>query len=147
LSNVLPEQIKAKLQTFEVLEKLIVAESEKNGGRLPRHEHWRRAYYKSPYMIGSCDERISTRFRNVFMNLNELDSNGKIVPRPDFAKDDSLHQKFTHLLEELNSRSSSGQGRLPESLHFAESDVILGGVRARSVHKVSYGHNCNRAAA
>jgi hypothetical protein len=43
--------------------------------------------------------------------------------------------------------SSSGQGRPPESLHFAESDVILGGVRARSVHKVSYGHNCNRAAA
>jgi hypothetical protein len=25
--------------------------------------------------------------------------------------------------------SSSGQGRLPESLHFAESDVILGVVR------------------
>jgi hypothetical protein len=25
--------------------------------------------------------------------------------------------------------SSSGQGRLPESLHFAESDVILGAVR------------------
>jgi hypothetical protein len=43
--------------------------------------------------------------------------------------------------------SSSGQGRLPESLHFAESDVILGAVRARSVHKVSYGHNCNWAAA
>jgi len=26
------------------------------------------------------------------------------------------------------SASSSGQGRLPESLHFAESDVILGAV-------------------
>ena len=51
---------------------------------------------------------------------------------------------ISRLGEEL---SSSGQGRLPESLHFAESDVILGGVRARSVHKVSYGHNCNRAAA
>src|SRR5664280_1708360 len=39
--------------------------------------------------------------------------------------------------------SSSGQGRLPESLHFAESAVILGVVRARSVHKVGYGHNCD----
>ena len=29
----------------------------------------------------------------------------------------------------------SAEGRLPESLHFAESDVILGAVRARSVHK------------
>ena len=45
------------------------------------------------------------------------------------------------------SLSSSGQGRLPESLHFAESTVILGVVRARSVHKVGYGHNCNWAAA
>jgi len=44
-------------------------------------------------------------------------------------------------------RSSSGQGRLPESLHFAESDVILGVVRARSVHKIGYGHNCDWAAA
>jgi hypothetical protein len=41
----------------------------------------------------------------------------------------------------------SAQGRLPESLHFAESDVILGAVRARSVHKAGYGHNCDRAAA
>jgi len=44
-------------------------------------------------------------------------------------------------------KSSSGQGRLPESLHFAESAVILGVVRARSVHKVGYGHNCDWAAA
>ena len=39
------------------------------------------------------------------------------------------------------------EGRLPESLHFAESDVILGVVRARSVHKIGYGHNCDWAAA
>jgi hypothetical protein len=45
------------------------------------------------------------------------------------------------------SMSSSGQGRLPESLHFAESDVILGVVRARSVHKIGYGRNCDWAAA
>ena len=29
---------------------------------------------------------------------------------------------------------------LPKSLHFAESDVIIGVVRARSVHEVGYGH-------
>jgi feruloyl esterase len=34
-----------------------------------------------------------------------------------------------------------------ESVHFAESDVILGVVRARSVHKVGNGHNCDWAAA
>src|SRR5665647_3674623 len=41
----------------------------------------------------------------------------------------------------------SAEGRLPESLHFAESDVILGVVRARRVHKIGYGHNCDWAAA
>ena len=34
------------------------------------------------------------------------------------------------------SLSPSAECRLPESVHFAESDVILGVVRARSVHKV-----------
>jgi hypothetical protein len=41
----------------------------------------------------------------------------------------------------------SAEYRLPSSLHFAESDVIGGIVRARSVHKVGYGHNCDWAAA
>ena len=43
--------------------------------------------------------------------------------------------------------SPSAECRLPESVHFAESDVILGVVRARSVHKVGNGHNCDWAAA
>jgi hypothetical protein len=46
-----------------------------------------------------------------------------------------------------SAKSSSGQGRLPESFHFAETDVILVAVRARSVHKVGYGHNSDWAAA
>ena len=38
-------------------------------------------------------------------------------------------------------------GRLFGSLDFTESDVILGVVRARSVHKIGYGHNRDCAAA
>ena len=38
------------------------------------------------------------------------------------------------------SKSPSAEDRLPKSLHFAESDVIIGVVRARSVHEVGYGH-------
>ena len=44
------------------------------------------------------------------------------------------------------SEYPSAEDRLPKSLHFAESDVIIGVVRARSVHKVCYGHNCDEAA-
>jgi hypothetical protein len=47
----------------------------------------------------------------------------------------------------LTALSPSVEGRLPESHHFAESDVILGGARVRSVHKAGYGHNCDWAAA
>jgi IS30 family transposase len=42
---------------------------------------------------------------------------------------------------------ASAEDRLPESQHFSECAVILGVVRARSVHKASYGHKCDRAAA
>jgi hypothetical protein len=41
----------------------------------------------------------------------------------------------------------SAESRLPKSLHFAESDVIVGVVRVRSVHKVVYGHKGDWAAA
>ncbi len=40
----------------------------------------------------------------------------------------------------LGPRSPSAEDRLPRSLHFAEFDVIIGVVRARSVHEVGYGH-------
>ena len=38
------------------------------------------------------------------------------------------------------SLSPSAEDRLPKLLHFAEFDVIIGVVRARSVHEVGYGH-------
>jgi hypothetical protein len=37
-------------------------------------------------------------------------------------------------------RSPFAEDRLSKSLHFAESDVLIGVVRARSVHEVGYGH-------
>ena|SRR5665647_3454551 len=51
------------------------------------------------------------------------------------------------LIESTTEPFPSAEGRLPESLHFAESDVILGVVRARSVHKIGYGRNWDWAAA
>ena len=37
-------------------------------------------------------------------------------------------------------RFPPAENRLPKSLHFAEFEVIIGVVRARSVHEVGYGH-------
>src|SRR5262245_21223409 len=41
---------------------------------------------------------------------------------------------------EVVGTSPSAEDRLPKSLHFAESDVIMGVVRAGSVHAGGYGH-------
>ena len=43
-------------------------------------------------------------------------------------------------LRDAGEGLASAEDRLPKSLHFAESDVIIGVVRARSVHEVGYGH-------
>ena len=48
---------------------------------------------------------------------------------------------------EASPTLASAECRLPESLHFTECDVILGVVRARSVHKIGYGHNRDWSAA
>jgi len=50
-------------------------------------------------------------------------------------------------LADLKRKLASAECRLPESLHFTECDVILGVVRARSVHKIGYGHNRDWSAA
>src|SRR5260221_13640246 len=53
-------------------------------------------------------------------------------------KPDLLQGQATY---DARFRLASAECRLPESLHFTECDVILGVVRARSVHKIGYGHN------
>lgn len=52
-----------------------------------------------------------------------------------------------HIFHDATSVLASAECRLPESLHFTECDVILGVVRARSVHKIGYGHNRDWSAA
>jgi hypothetical protein len=47
----------------------------------------------------------------------------------------------------LDELFHSAGGRLLKSSDFAESDVMLGGMGAISVHKVGYGHNRDRATA
>ena len=44
-------------------------------------------------------------------------------------------------------RYPSGGGRLVELPNIALSDLILGDVRVRSVHKIGYGHNGDAATA
>lgn len=76
--------------------------SENTEGRLKLHEVWRHEYLRDPYLLGTTDERLAARFRDIFINQTELGSNGLIgmlpVDQTDFMR------KFTHLLEEYGAR-------------------------------------------
>lgn len=72
-------------------------------GRLRRHEMWRHAYLAHPYLLGSPEDRVAERFRNIFMNVMELSPKGQIAPVP-VSQTDEYIQVFTHMLEEYGSR-------------------------------------------
>ena len=73
-------------------------------GALRRHEMWRHTYLARPYMVGAPDQRVAERFKNVFLNVNEIGSKGLLQPVP-MKETDEYMQVFTHLLEEYGSRS------------------------------------------
>lgn len=77
-------------------------QSENTAGRLKRHEVWRHEYLRDPYLLGTTDERLAARFRDIFVNQTELGDNALIgVLSPDTS---DFTRKFTHLLEEYAAR-------------------------------------------
>lgn len=104
-------------------------EAEQNGGRLKRHEVWRKDYLSFPYLIGAPDDRIAKRFRDVFINQTELGDNATLGLLP-VDTVDSLMPKFTHLLEEYGARSGGPpdkiimEARKPILRYFEDGDPI-----------------------
>ena len=104
-------------------------QAEQNGGRLKRHESWRKDYLSFPYLIGAPDDRIAKRFRDVFINQSELGENAKIGLLP-VDTVDSFMPKFTHLLEEYGARSGGPpdsvvmEARMPILRYFESGDPI-----------------------
>lgn len=79
--------------------------------RLQRQEVWRHDYLARPYLIGTPDDRVAQRFRDIFLNVMEIGLNGKLCPVP-MSETDEFMQVFTHMLEEYGSRN----GELPPEL-------------------------------
>ena len=125
MSFVTISQIQLRLKVFEELKQSL----ERRNGLLKRYETWQHDYYKFPYLIGSRSERVASRFRDVFINLSELDSTGKIGVYPKFEEDDSLSQKFTHLQQEWNVRGGVpsdvvADARKPVLKYFENGDPV-----------------------
>lgn len=76
--------------------------SENAEGKLRRHEVWRHEYLRDPYLLGTTDERLAGRFRDIFINQTELGGNALIGLLPVNTSD--FMRKFTHLLEEYEAR-------------------------------------------
>lgn len=97
--------IENRLRQFE--EKAV-----KQSGRLSMHENWRLEYLTFPYLLGAPDERLATRFNDVFRNVTELTNKSQIAVLPIVNEHDFM-TKFTHLLEEYGVRTG---GNLSETI-------------------------------
>jgi hypothetical protein len=100
----LSERVKGPYDFFKQREKELQRDADNNGGRLERHNLWRLAYYKYPYLLLQSDDAILERFVDVFSNSIDISEEGKIIPTPMIENDARFARLFTELIEETNWR-------------------------------------------
>jgi hypothetical protein len=97
------DQLKRKLQTAALMKAELEAEGQRNGGKLARSDIWRLQYFTDPYLIGAHDERLSDRFRDIFLNMMDLTEEGKLTLR-DLSEEINFVWKFQDIQEEYGLR-------------------------------------------
>ena len=148
MAEVTIDQLKYRFEEFERRRKYYEWKSENTRDRLERHEVWRHTYDSFPYLIGAPDERVACRFKDVFINMTELNRNNKIGVLH-VKTGERLMQKYTHLLEEYEVRGDLStnvieNARRPILKYFENggpvADKIFGGYSAPSLpFYVKYG--------
>ncbi|MFV0297424.1 MAG: hypothetical protein ACK5JT_15015, partial [Hyphomicrobiaceae bacterium] len=102
--TVKPQQIKDRARTMKARLQYFEELAARQSGTLKRHETWRHEYASFPYLLGAPDDRLGSRFKDVFINQTELNSDAKIGLLP-IGEEHSFMPKFTHLLEEYGLRT------------------------------------------
>ncbi|WP_136658786.1 hypothetical protein [Nitratireductor sp. XY-223] len=97
-------QLKDRARTMEARLQHFEDTAARQNGTLKRHETWRHEYASFPYLLGAPDDRLCSRFKDVFINQTELNSDAKIGPLP-IGEEHDFMPKFTHLLEEYGLRT------------------------------------------
>lgn len=100
----LSERAKGPYNWFKQRESELQREAANNGDRLNRHNLWRYAYYKYPYLLLQSDDVIMERFIDVFSNCIDISEEGKIIPTPMIEDNGRFARLFTELIEETNWR-------------------------------------------
>lgn len=98
------EQLQSRLKAMELRSQYYSGIAAAQNGSLARHELWRKHYSSFPYLLGAPDERLGSRFKDVFVNQTELSPNAQITPLP-VGEEHAFMEKFTHLLEEYELRT------------------------------------------
>lgn len=75
-----------------------------NQGSLAKHEWWRLAYYKQPYLLLEDDKVIVERFSDLFTNSLDINHEGKIGISPMMEDDARFARLFTEIIEEARNR-------------------------------------------
>lgn len=102
----------------------------RQNGNLKRHETWRHEYASFPYLLGAPDDRLGSRFKDVFINQTELSPDAKLGLLP-IGEGDAFMSKFTHLLEEYGLRTGGhppseviASARTPIFKYFEDGEPI-----------------------
>jgi hypothetical protein len=106
MPHVNAEQIRSRLASVAERKAHYEEKSNTPPERLHRHEMWRHDYLSFPYLIGAPDDRVGKRFCDIFANTTELGQDAKLGMH-DFKRDDTLSEKFTHMLEEYGFRGGT----------------------------------------
>lgn len=123
-------QLKDRARAMEARWHYFEGMAARQNGTLKRHETWRHEYATFPYLLGAPDDRLGSRFKNIFINQIELNSDAKIGLLP-IGNEHDFMPKFTHLLEEYGLRTGShpppdviAAAKAPAVKYFRNGDPI-----------------------
>jgi hypothetical protein len=128
--TVAPSQLRARAHAMHARWQHFEDVAARQHGNLKRHETWRHEYASDPYLLGAPDERLASRFKHVFINQTELNTDAKIGLLP-IEDEHSFMAKFTHLLEEYGVRTGEhppsdviSAAKAPALKYFANGEPI-----------------------
>lgn len=124
------DQLKDRAAWMEARCRQFEEKAASQNGKVSLHESWRHEYVSFPYLLGAPDDRLASRFKDIFNNVIELSEKSQIVPLP-ISSEHAFMAKFTHLQEEYGIRTGGiphdailREATAPARKYFANGDPV-----------------------